>query len=499
MSEERDLSQGVAVGELADGQMLRGQVDGEPVIVVRSGESLFAVAAQCTHYHGELAQGLVVGGTVRCPLHHACFDLRSGVALRAPALDAIGCWRVERVGDTAFVRERLPAAARPSCTGAAPQAVVIVGGGAAGLACADQLRREGWGGRLTMLSADASPPVDRPNVSKDYLAGTAPEDWMPLRPPGYYREQDIDLRLRTTVTAIDLQRQRALCGDGAALPFDALLLATGADPVRVDIPGADAVRVRTLRSLDDSRAIIAAAPRRVLVLGASFIGLEVAAALRERGIEVHVVAPDKVPMQRVLGEELGRFVQGLHEAHGVHFHLGATVARMQGTQAVLSDGTTLEAELIVQGVGVRPALALAESAGLAMDRGVLVDEFLCTSAPGVFAAGDIARWPDPHSGQRIRVEHWVVAQRQGQVAALNMLGRRQPFDAVPFFWSQHYDVAIHYVGHAEGWDAATLDGSLAGRDCSVRYQRDGRTLAVATVGRDLQGLQAELQMESVRA
>jgi NADPH-dependent 2,4-dienoyl-CoA reductase/sulfur reductase-like enzyme/nitrite reductase/ring-hydroxylating ferredoxin subunit len=492
MSNEQDLSEGVAVGDLVDGGMLSGQVQGEPVIVVRSGESLFAVGALCTHYHGELAKGLIVDGTVRCPLHHASFDLRSGEALRAPALDPIACWRVERVGDTAFVRERLPVAGKPAAPTVAPHEVVIVGGGAAGLACADQLRREGYRGSLTMLSADASVPVDRPNVSKDYLAGTAPEDWMPLRSDDYYREQDIDLRLNTTVTAIDLAARQVKCGNGPVLRFDALLLATGADPVRVDIPGATAAQVHTLRSLADSRAIIAAAPRRVVVLGASFIGLEVAASLRERGIEVHVVAPDNVPMQKVLGEEMGRFVQGLHEAHGVHFHLGTTVARMDGTQVTLSDGAMLDADLVVEGVGVRPALALAEQAGLAMDRGVRVDEFLQTSAPGVFAAGDIARWPDPYSGERIRVEHWVVAQRQGQVAALNMLGRRQAFDAVPFFWSQHYD------GHAQGWDTALVDGSLAERNATVTYRRGDRTLAVASVGRDLQGLKEERRMELAR-
>lgn len=495
MAEGRDLRKGVAVGELADGGMLSGQVDGEPVIVVRSGEILFAVGAHCTHYQGELAQGLVVDGTVRCPLHHACFDLRTGEALRAPALDAIGCWRIERVGEMAFVRERLPGPAKPAVPCSAPQAVVIVGGGAAGLACAEQLRREGYRGRLTMLSADASPPVDRPNVSKDYLSGTAPEEWMPLRPDDYYREQHIDLRLGTQVTAIDIAARQIRCGDGHSLLFDALLLATGADPVRIDIPGAAPERVRTLRSLGDSRAIIAAAPQRVVVIGASFIGLEVAASLRERDIAVHVVAPEAIPMQKVLGEDLGRFVQGLHEAHGVQFHLGTRVDRMDGSAVALEDGTKLEVDLVVQGVGVRPTLALAEQAGLAMDRGVTVDKFLQTSAPGVFAAGDIARWPDPHSGERIRVEHWVVAQRQGQVAARNILGQRQPFDAVPFFWSQHYDVAIRYVGHAEGWDSAVVDGSLAARNASVTYRRGGRTLAVATVGRDLQGLEEERRME----
>jgi len=208
-----------------------------------------------------------------------------------------------------------------------------------------------------------------------------------------------------------------------------------------------------------------------------------------------VVENSRVPMQQVLGPELGRLFQALHESHGVKFHLGQSLARVDGSNVTLSDGTILATDLIVAGVGVRPALALAEQAGLALDRGVAVDQYLQTSAPGVFAAGDIARWPDPHSGERIRVEHWVVAERQGQVAALNILGRRQRFDAVPFFWSQHYDMTINYVGHAERWDAVDVDGSLERRDCTVRFKRGGRTLAAVTIGRDLPSLQIERELE----
>jgi NADPH-dependent 2,4-dienoyl-CoA reductase/sulfur reductase-like enzyme len=277
-----------------------------------------------------------------------------------------------------------------------------------------------------------------------------------------------------------------------------LLLATGADPVKLEVPGAVPDQVLSLRSFADGRAVVAraASARRALVIGASFIGLEVAASLRARGLEVHVVAPDAVPMQRVLGAELGTFVRDLHASHGVVFHLGTTVRQVAGDRVSLADGTSLEADLIVAGVGVRPALALAEQAGLAVDRGVSVDAYLQTSAAGVFAAGDIARWPDPHSGERIRVEHWALAQRQGQVAALNMLGRRRAFDISPFFWSQHYDVTIQYVGHAERWDAIDIDGSLAERDCMLRYRRDGRVLAVATIGRDRASLLAERELEN---
>jgi NADPH-dependent 2,4-dienoyl-CoA reductase/sulfur reductase-like enzyme len=275
------------------------------------------------------------------------------------------------------------------------------------------------------------------------------------------------------------------------------LIATGAEPVRLAIPGAADSQLHYLRTFADSQAIVAKAlsAMRVVVIGASFIGLEVAASLRARGIEIHVVGPDAVPLERILGREVGSAVRELHEAHGVVFHLGKTVQRLDGNRVTLSDATQLEGDLVVLGVGVRPAIALAEQAGLTIDRGIAVDEYLETSAAGVFAAGDVARWPDPHSGERIRIEHWVVAQRQGQTAARNILGQRQSFDAVPFFWSQHYDVTINYVGHAQTWDSASFDGTLASHDCTVSYKRGARTLAVATISRDLQSLQAERAFE----
>jgi NADPH-dependent 2,4-dienoyl-CoA reductase/sulfur reductase-like enzyme/nitrite reductase/ring-hydroxylating ferredoxin subunit len=500
-----DLTAGLPIDKFSDGEIVSGRVGKDEVIVVRRGDEFFAVGAKCTHYHGPLKDGLIVDDTVRCPWHHACFSLRTGEPLRAPALDPIACWRVERKGDAVFVREKIEqaGAAAPSKPkpqdGAAPRAIVIVGGGAAGLAAADMLRRRGYDGALTMLSADADPPVDRPNLSKDYLAGTAQEDWMPLRGPEFYADNKIDLQLKTRVTEIDVQHSRVVLEGGKTVAFDRLLLATGAEPVRLKMDGVPAMPVHYLRTFADSRAIIASADaataKRALVIGASFIGLEVAASLRARKLEVHVVAPEQQPLEKILGADVGKFIRGLHESKGVHFHLGTTVTSIDGHTAKLANGRTVEADLVVIGVGVRPNVALAEAAGLATDKGVVVDEYLQTSAPGIFAAGDIARWPDPHTGDRIRVEHWVVAERQGQAAACNMLGLRQRFDAVPFFWSQHYDLSINYVGHAEQWDAADVEGDLKGQDATVTYRRNGRTLAVATVYRDADSLHAEADLE----
>jgi NADPH-dependent 2,4-dienoyl-CoA reductase/sulfur reductase-like enzyme/nitrite reductase/ring-hydroxylating ferredoxin subunit len=498
-----DFKNGFPFADLADGGMVAGRVDGEDAILARRGDSVFAVGAHCTHYHGPLADGLVVGETVRCPWHHACFSLRTGEALRAPAIDAIACWRVERVGDTIFVREKLPAPAvesarPPATTSGHPRSVVIVGAGAAAFAAADMLRREVFQGTLTMLGADDSAPYDRPNLSKDFLAGTAQDDWIPLRSPEYYAERKIDLVLNARVSSLDVAGKNVKLENGRTQGFDALLIATGADPVRFEIPGAVESRIHYLRTFADSRAIVARAAdaRQVAVIGAGFIGLEVAASLRARGIDVHVVAPEKQPLERVMGPEVGAFIRRVHEEHGVRFHLERTVGRIDGRRVTLSDGATFDADFVVVGAGVRPAIALAQQAGLAIDRGIAVNEYLETSAPGVFAAGDVARWPDPHTGERIRVEHWVVAGRQGQAAARNILGRRSRFDAVPFFWSQHYDAVINYVGHAEKWDAVEIDGSLDARDCAVAYKRGNRRLAVATISRDLHSLKAEAAMEA---
>src|SRR5881628_954202 len=490
-----DFEAGCEIESVDDRGMLLGHAFGEAILVARQGSELFAIGATCTHYGGPLAKGLMVDCTVRCPWHHARFDLRTGEAIGAPALSDTPCWNIDKRGRRFFVvgrKEKKPARKPRS----SPASVVIVGAGAAGNAAAEMLRREGYDGPVTLIGADEFLPYDRPNLSKDYLAGTAPEEWIPLRSADFYREQKIEIITNTSVVVIDPKAKQVTLSDGRSLGYGALLLATGSEPVRLSIPGADLPHVYYLRTLADSRRIIEKVKnaKRAVVIGASFIGLEVAASLRERKLEVAVVGKGSLPLEKVLGRELGKLIRETHEQHGVEFYLGRTPAVIQDRQVQLDDGTILDCDLVVVGIGVRPNTSLAEQAGLATDNGVVVNEFLETNIPGIFAAGDIARWPDPRAG-RIRVEHWVVAERQGQTAARNILGAREQFVAPPFFWSNHFDMAIRYVGHGSRDNRAIVSGDLKAKDASVIFRAGDKLNAVASVGRDLENLKAELALE----
>ena len=490
-----DFEKGYDTEKMRDGEMLLGHAFGEPVLVARRGDDLFAIGATCTHYGGPLAEGLMVDCTVHCPWHHARFDLRTGEAIAAPALNNVACYKIEKRGERFFVTGKIERKLERKPK-ASPSSVVIIGAGAAGGAAAEMLRREGYDGRVTLIGADESLPYDRPNLSKDYLAGNAPEEWIPLRPPEFYREQKIDAFANTTVTSIDSKARQVTLSNGRSLGYAALLLATGAEPVHLTIPGGDLPHVFYLRTLADSRRIIEKAKnaKRAVVIGSSFIGLEVAWSLRERKLEVAVVGRDSTPLGKVLGTEMGNLVRETHEAHGVKFHLGRTPAAIYDRYVQLDDGTKLDCDLVVVGIGVRPNTRLAEQAGIATDNGVLVNEFLETNVPGIFAAGDIARWPDPRAG-RIRVEHWVVAQRQGQTAARNILGAREAFTIPPFFWSNHFDLHIHYVGHGSGADEASVSGDLKAKHASVLFRAKDKVSAVASIGRDLENLRAEAALE----
>ncbi|MGA0601235.1 FAD-dependent oxidoreductase [Caulobacter sp. KR2-114] len=496
-----DLTAGFVAAGIAEGGCLVGHVGEDAVLVARVDGELLAVGATCTHYQGPLGEGLIVDGEVRCPWHHARFCLRTGEAVGAPAIDPLRRWTVRTEGAQARVTADEPAAAEPKASRHRPavdrpRRVLVVGGGAAGFAAAELLRREGFNGSVTLLSADADAPYDRPNCSKDYLAGEAPAEWMPLRGDGWYADNDIDLQLKAEAVALDVAARTVALQDGRSYGFDALLLATGAEPVRLPVEGFGRGGVHVLRSLRDADAIARAAQgaRRVAVVGASFIGLEAAAALRHRGLEVHVAAPEAVPLGRVLGDAMGGWVRGLHEAAGIVFHLGVGVRAWRDGRLLMEDGAEIAADFLVVGAGVKPRTALAEAAGLAVDRGVLTDARLC-AAPGVYAAGDIARYPGAAGGERLRVEHWAHAERQGQHVARQILGDDAAYADTPFFWSAHQDVSIRYVGHAERFDPPLVEGSLEGRDAEVRFKHEGQLRALATVGRDRRALEAGLAFE----
>ena len=501
-----DLSAGVAASDLPEGAVLAGSVDGEAVLLARVGGRLHAVGATCTHLGGPLGEGVLVGGEVRCPWHHARFALATGEAVGAPAFDPLPCFAVEERDGRVVVTGKRPRPEQPRPAAEPPERVVILGGGAAGHACAEMLARSGLGGRATVLSDDPDPPYDRTFLSKQYLIGMVGRDECALDGAGIYGPDGSSggpVRLvRERATALDLERREVETEGGGRHGFDALVIATGSEPKRPEGPGLDGPGVFVLRTLADADRIIAAAEagRRAAVLGASFVGLEVAASLRQRDVEVEVVAPDEVPLERMVGAEVGRMIRGVHEERGVRFRLGRTAEGFDGRRLALDDGSAVEADLVVAGIGVAPRVALARDAGLAMagedeGRGIAVDARLETSAPGVFAVGDVASYPDAHVGRRIRVEHWVHAERQGQHVARVLMGEADAYTDPPFFWSAHFDTGLRYLGHVGRIEGMEVDGSVEGREFAMRLRGEGREEAFVTCNRDPETLEEEARWE----
>ncbi|HET6919016.1 MAG TPA: FAD-dependent oxidoreductase [Jiangellaceae bacterium] len=362
---------------------------------------------------------------------------------------------------------------------------VIVGGGLAGAKAAETLRTEGYDGDVVLISAEAERPYERPPLSKGYLLGSDERDSAFVHPKGWYDEHDVQLRLSTRATALDPAANEVELGDGERLRYDKLLLTTGSTPRRLDVPGAESDGVMYLRELPDADRIRAAltSGRRVVVIGAGWIGLEVASAARHYGAAVTVLETADLPLQRVLGDDIARVFADLHLDHDVDLRLGTGVerirARESGLAVVDSTGDEIEADVVVVGVGIRPALELAEAAGLAIDDGVAVDASLRTSEPDVYAAGDVAAAEHPILGTRIRVEHWANALNGGPVAARSMLGQDVVYDELPYFYTDQYDLGMEYIGHAPpGWyDRVVVRGDLAGREFQAFWLNAGRALA----------------------
>jgi 3-phenylpropionate/trans-cinnamate dioxygenase ferredoxin reductase subunit len=365
----------------------------------------------------------------------------------------------------------------------AEQTFVIVGAGLAGAKAAQTLRHEGFEGRLVLVGAEDERPYERPPLSKDYLRGEADRDRVYVHGEGFYAEHDIELRLGRTAIDMSPWLKEVALDDGERLRYDQLLLATGAEPRRLAIPGSELDGVHYLRSVDDSDVLRERLDRggTVIVIGAGWIGAEVAASARERGLEVTLVAPDQVPLERVLGREVGGVYRDIHADHGVRMLLGSRVEAFEGDGAIervrTSDGRRLECDFVVVGIGVQPRTRLAARAGLAIGDGILVDEHLRTRAPDVFAAGDVAGAQHPFYRERIRVEHWANALRQGPIAARNMLGAGQAYDSLPYFFSDQYDVGMEYSGFARTWDRVVFRGDPASREFIAFWLAGGRVLA----------------------
>jgi NADPH-dependent 2,4-dienoyl-CoA reductase/sulfur reductase-like enzyme/nitrite reductase/ring-hydroxylating ferredoxin subunit len=498
MMSDRDLGAGIAAGELYDGRIVAGEVEGKPVVLLRSDGKLCALAGLCTHAKAPLGDGIVADGTLRCPWHHARFDVVTGEAVDAPAFAPLQRFEVVEEDGVIRVGAALPTVEPSSAAPRDIGRVVIVGGGAAGHACAEMLARHGAGAAVTMLGDERDAPYDRTACSKAYLAGEAKRGDLMLPTPA-----GADIRLGVSVERIDRQARQVYPAEGESVAYDTLVLATGAEPIVPDFAGADRDDVHVVRTLADADALIAAAGegRRAIVIGSSYIGLEVAASLIARDLSVTIVSDAAIPLEKTAGAEVGEMIRRLHEEKDVTFLTERSVASWDGQAATLDDGRRVEGDLLVAGTGVKPRVALAEAAGLTLaDKeaggGVKVDAMLRTSDPAIHAIGDIANAPDPRLGHPIRVEHWAVAQHMGQWLARHLLGLTEgSYDKVPFFWSGHYDVNLRYVGHVETPENGRIDGDVDGHDFALHLAEDGREQALLTCNRDRAALEFERDLE----
>jgi len=488
--------------DLHDGEMREISVDEVKILLARVGDNYHAVSATCPHYGGPLAEGTLCGTRVVCPWHHAAFNVVNGNMEDPPALDSLVSYSLRVDGERIMLSlpeeaedRRMPAMCKRD-TSVDSRQFVIIGAGAAGYAAAQTLREEGFRGNVVLLTREDRAPYDRPNLSKDYLHGHADPAWMPLRGEEFFKEHDITLLLNREVTSVDARRKTITFESGETMDYDALLVATGGAPVRLNIPGSDLKNVCVLRSFSDADSIIETAKhcRRAVVVGASFIGMEAAYSLRELGLEVTVIAPSQEPFEATLGAEVGALFRRVHESHGVSFKLGNIVYGFEGNHSVeavaLDNGELIETDMVVVGVGVRPVTQFLDGVELDQAGGVVVDSRL-RAADGLFAAGDITSFPDPRSGENLRIEHWRTAQQQGRTAARNMLGLNVAFDGVPFFWTRQFDIGLLYVGHVSSWDSIIYRGDVAAQEFLAFYVKDNRVRAVAGMNRDREMAAAE--------
>ncbi len=487
------------VNDLQDGEKQQVTVNETDIMLVRSKGQYYAVGAYCTHYQAPLVDGVLSNNQIICPWHNAYFEINTGAQLEPPGLDSLPCFAVRIEGEDVIVsvpqscsqtRTRVMAEYNSEID---KRTFVILGAGAAGAHAAETLRVEGFQGRVIMVTQEDQIPYDRTWLSKDYFTGKVKKEQLPLRTPEFYQEHNIEVLLNKQVVQVDAKAKTITFADGESLNYDALLVATGGKPRQLDVDGADLKNIFTLRSAADTERILTAASRanQAVVVGSSFIGMEAASSLTQRGVKVTVISPDSIPFKKILGEEVGQLFKQVHEENGVIFKSGTKVIRVEGdgkVEAVILDNQErIPTDMIVVGIGVQPATDFLESLDLHEDKSILVNEYLSCTTKGIenlYAAGDIARFPDWRTGKDTRVEHWRIAAQQGRIAAHNMLGKSVKFQTVPVFWTMQFDFPLRYVGHAKEWDEIIVDGDLEKREFIVFYVKDNQVLATASSKRD---------------
>jgi apoptosis-inducing factor 3 len=483
------------VNDLKNGEMKNVSIgDGNEILLCKIDDSFFATAAHCTHYGAPLADGILSGDRIVCPWHHACFNAKTGNLEEPPARDSLTNYEVKIDGENVIVKvpgklegSKIPAMIKYNQEN--KNTFVVLGGGAAGNAAVQSLRENGYDGKLVMISQENRVPYDRPNLSKDYLQGTMDGEWMPLRSEDFYKDHNIELKLNHKVTNVDADRKSISFENGESLSYDKLLVATGGVSRKLNLPGSDLKNIFYLRSYDDCDKIIEAAQNssKGVIIGASFIGMESAFSLSERKIKITVIGIESVPFENVFGKEIGNLFKKHHEEHGVEFRLQAKIKKFEGdgkvNAVVLENDEKIEADFVVVGIGVSPATGFLKGINLQQDGSIKVDERFYADKD-IFVAGDVALFPDPVSGEHIRIEHWRTAEQQGRIAGANMTGKKIPFASAPFFWTVQAGLTLNYVGHAKSWDDIIIKGDVTKEDFTAYYIKDKNLVAAAGVNRD---------------
>ncbi|MDY7020881.1 MAG: FAD-dependent oxidoreductase [Cyanobacteriota bacterium] len=485
------------IDDLQIGQMKQISVNDSQLLLTRLGEEEFYVTtAHCTHSGAPLEKGVLVGDRVVCPWHHACFNVTTGDQEEPPGLDALPSFSVRIEGKNIIVKlpGTIPQQRTPNMvkydSNADNRVFAIIGTGPAGTFAAETLRREGFQGKIVLITREERLPYDRTKLSKKYLQGQVEEEALPQRSCEFYQEHNIELRCGKAVTKVDANSKTITFEDNSNLSYDNLLVATGGRAKRLDVPGIDLENIFTLHQPNDVEQILEAAEssKNVVILGSSFIGMEAAASLKQQGLSVTVISPDSVPFEKILGEEVGKMFQNLHEKQGVSFHFGTKATQFEGNgkveTAILENGEKISADLVIVGVGVEPVTDFLSGVNINdKDNSVIVDEYL-QAAENIYAAGDIARFPYAPIGELTRIEHWRLAAQHGRIAAYNMMGNKVRFVGIPFFWSGQFDLKLRYAGHAKEWDEILFDGDVNSQEFLAFYIKDNQVLAVAGCGRD---------------